>query len=61
MSEKQILAELKGIRQELAYIKEHMVDTDAVLTPEEAREHEAALAEMKSGKFFRLQDVKRKA
>jgi len=35
MTEAKILMELKYIKEELHYIKEHMVDVDMILTPEE--------------------------
>ena len=31
----QIVEELKAIREDLKYIKEHMVDIDMILTPDE--------------------------
>ena len=49
-TEKEILRELKAIRKELTYIKEHMVDMDAILTPEEERILDQSIKEFEEGK-----------
>lgn len=54
----QILQELKGIRKDLRYIKEHMVDVDMIITPKEEARIEQALKEYKEGKTTSLKDVK---
>ena len=54
--EKNIWAELKAIRMELEYIKEHMVDADTVLTPEEEELLEKSIWEFEEGKATRLED-----
>lgn len=59
MVEKQIMEELKEIKSELNFIKEHMVDVDTVLTPEENIEIDESLKELKEGKTFSL-DIIRK-
>ncbi len=51
---KQILDELKVIRMELEYIKEHMVDVDTVLTPEEEERLNESLSDFKEGKTTSL-------
>lgn len=56
VTEKEIMKELKAIRNDLAYIKEHMVDIDAILTPEEERILEEGIKEFKDGKAIRLED-----
>lgn len=54
--EKNIWEELKAIRMELEYIKEHMVDADTVLTPEEEELLEKSIWEFEEGKATRLED-----
>ncbi|MBU7045195.1 MAG: hypothetical protein HXS54_02055 [Theionarchaea archaeon] len=56
-TEKEILKELKAIRKELTYIKEHMVDMDAILTPEEERILDQSIKEFKEGKAIKIQDL----
>jgi hypothetical protein len=56
-TEKEILKELKAIRKELTYIKEHMVDMDAILTPEEERILDQGIKEFKEGKAIKIQDL----
>lgn len=55
--EKNIWEELKAIRIELEYIKEHMVDADMVLTPEEEKILEVSLREFEEGKATKLKDI----
>jgi len=60
-SEIQILIEkLDTIKLELDYIKEHMVDVDTVLTPEEGIILEKGIKEYKEGKTISLEDFKKK-
>jgi hypothetical protein len=54
--ENRIWEELKAIREELEYIKAHMVDADTILTPDEAALLEAALEEFEAGKATRLDE-----
>jgi uncharacterized membrane protein YgcG len=54
--EKHIWEELKAIRLELAYIKEHMVDADTLLTSEEEELLEESLKEFEKGEATRLED-----
>ncbi len=56
-TEKEIIKELKAIRKELTYIKEHMVDMDAILTPEEERILDEGIKEFKEGKAIKIQDL----
>ena len=59
MADGQIIQELKGIKKELRFIKEHMVDVDTILTPEEEVELDESLKELKEGKTFSLDDIKK--
>jgi hypothetical protein len=54
--EKNIWEELKAIRMELEYIKEHMVDADTVLTRVEEELLEQSIREFEAGKANRLED-----
>ncbi|HUV03386.1 MAG TPA: hypothetical protein VMW67_08155 [Desulfobacteria bacterium] len=55
--EHRIWEELKAIREELEYIKAHMVDADTILTPDEEALLEAALTEFEAGKATKLKDA----
>ncbi len=54
-----LMQELKVIKEDLQYIKEHMVDIDMVLTPEEEGILAESINEFKSGKTAKLEDLKR--
>ncbi|MBN1455975.1 MAG: hypothetical protein JW945_06975 [Methanomicrobia archaeon] len=58
-AENRIWEELKAIREELEYIKAHMVDADTILTPDEEALLEAALKEFETGKVTRLDEFER--
>ena len=51
MANGQLLQELKEIKMDLNYIKEHMVDMDTILTPEEKIELEKDITEFKKKHF----------
>lgn len=53
-----VYEELKGVKKELVYIKEHMVDVDMFLTPEEEMKLEEALEEHKKGKTISLDKLR---
>ena len=57
--EKEIWEELKVIRRELEYIKEHMVDVDMVLTQEEERIVDESLREFEEGEATKLEDFEK--
>ena len=59
ITEKELIKELKAIRKDLAYIKEHMVDIDTILTPEEEKILEEGITEFKDGKSINIEDLKR--
>ena len=54
-----IASDLEEIKRDLKYIKEHMVDADSILTPEEKASLKAARAEYKAGKTTSLENVKK--
>lgn len=55
---KQILDELKSIKEELRYIKVHMVDADTILTAQEKRLLGQSMRNEKEGKLTSLEDIK---
>ena len=59
MANGQIIQELKEIKKEIHFIKEHMVDVDTILTPKEEVELNESLKELKEGKTFSLDTIKK--
>jgi len=59
VSVQQMTEELKAIRADLDYIREHMVDVDTILTPEEGERIDEAIKEYKSGKAVSLEDFEK--
>ena len=59
MTSSDVLEELKGIKDDLQYIKENMVDVDMVLTADEADILAESINEYKSGTTTKLADLKR--
>lgn len=55
---KQIMDALKGIKDELNYIKVHMVDADTILTAEEKKLLDESIVNEKSGKLTSLEALK---
>jgi hypothetical protein len=54
--ENRIWEELKAIREELEYIKAHMVDVDTILTLDDEAFLEEALKEFEAGKVTKLDE-----
>jgi len=54
---KQIMDELKMIKEELDYIKVHMVDADTILTAEEKKLLDESMKNEKAGRLIRLEEV----
>ncbi len=54
----QVIEELKEIKKELHFIKEHMFDPDSIMTTEEARRFEQSMNELKEGKTTSLSALK---
>lgn len=54
-----VLKKLDTIQTELDYIKEHMVDVDTLLTPEEEERLEESLKEFREGKTTSLGDFEK--
>ena len=47
------------LKREVNFIKNHMVDVDVILTPEENIELDESLKELEEGKTFSLEDIKK--
>ena len=58
--EKHVLEELKGIREELNEIKDHMIDVDTILTKEEHILLDESIKNEREGKLVPLDKIKRK-
>lgn len=56
---KEVVRELKAIRRDLDYIKEHMVDADTLLTEEERRLIDESMRHEKKGELVSLKSVKK--
>ncbi|NAS89291.1 hypothetical protein C4E24_06080 [ANME-1 cluster archaeon AG-394-G21] len=54
-----ILKEIGVIKKEIAYIKEHMIDMDRILTDEEIIILKEAEKEFVEGKTIKLEDIER--
>jgi len=54
----EIKDQLRTININIEFIKEHMVDVDSLLTPEEEIKLGESLGELKKGKTFSLEAIK---
>ena len=59
MTSSELMEELKVIKEDLQYIKEHMVDVDMILTPDEDEILNKSINELRDGKTTKLHDLKR--
>ena len=59
MTSSELMEELKVIREDLQYIREHMVDVDMILTPEEEEILNQGINQLRDGKTTKLDDLKR--
>jgi len=50
---------LVELKREVNFIKNHMVDVDTILTPEENIELNESLKELEEGKTFSFEDIKK--
>ena len=55
-----VYTELRALRKEVASLREHIIDQDAVLTPEEAAFVQKARSEIAAGDFVPHEEVKRR-
>lgn len=56
---KNLANELRTIKEDLSFIKNHMFDQDCIMTTEEAKRFEASMKEYKEGKTTSLSDLKK--
>ena len=59
MSNKNLEKELKAMRKDLDYIKEHMIDIDTILTPAEKEALDEADKEYREGKTISLEKLRK--
>ena len=59
ISNKRLFEEMRALREDVDYIKKHMVDVDAILTPKEDLLLKESMEEYRSGKAKSLKDVKK--
>lgn len=59
MVDGQLIQELKEIKMDLNFIKEHMVDVDTILTPEEEERLEESLRDLRAGKATSLEEFEK--
>ena len=55
----QIVSELKAIRTDIEFIKEHMVDADSIMTPKEELMLKESLEEYSEGKSVSLDEFEK--
>ncbi|MEA3378806.1 MAG: hypothetical protein U9Q69_04155 [Nanoarchaeota archaeon] len=60
INKEDIMSELHLIKEDLDYIKEHMVDLDFILTAKEEDRLEKSLKEFKEGKTIDLESFEKK-
>ncbi|MDP4039411.1 MAG: hypothetical protein Q8P57_02425 [Candidatus Pacearchaeota archaeon] len=59
ISTNKIYETLIELKREVDFIKNHMVDVDIILTPEESAELNESLKELEEGRTFSLEDIKK--
>ena len=53
-----IYEELKGLKEDVTFIKKHMFDADTIMTTEDAKRFEESMGELKEGKTTPLSELK---
>ena len=56
---KEVMNELREIKKEIHFIKEHIVDIDTILTPEEEKRLDESLHEFKTGRAVPLAEFEK--
>jgi hypothetical protein len=56
---KALFDELKSMKDDISFIKEHMFDPDSIMTNEEEKSHKQAMKELKEGKTTSLSSIKK--
>jgi len=54
-----VLDELREIKVDIKFIREHMVDIDTILTPEEEKRIDESIKEFEQGKTISLEDFEK--
>lgn len=55
----QVYTELKSLKKEVHFIKEHMIDIDTIMTPEEEGRFNESMNDLKERKTTSLADMKK--
>jgi len=55
-----IYKEIKELKREVHFIKEHMFDPDTIMTPQEEGRYDEAMRELTEGKTTSLSDMKKR-
>lgn len=56
---KKIEDDIRAIKEDISYIKDHMFDPDTVMTKEESKRFEQSMKEFKEGKSTPLSKLKK--
>ena len=56
---KKIYDEIKSLKNEVVFIKDHMFDPDAVMTSKDGKRFEQSIKELKDGKATPLSELKK--
>jgi len=59
MTEARVMKELKSIREDLDYIKEHMIEADSILSDEDHESLEKYKKEKEEGKLVSHKELKK--
>ena len=59
MVKEQLIQELKEIKKDIHFIKEHMFDPDTIMTTEENKRFEQSIKELKENNTTSLSDIKK--
>ena len=55
----QIFNELKNLKKEVDYIKNHMIDIEVIFTKDEEYEFDESLKELEEGRTFSFEEIKK--
>ncbi len=56
---KKIYDEVKSLKEDVSFIKEHMFDPDMIMTSEESKRFEQSMKELKDGKTIPFSKLKK--
>ena len=56
---KKVYDEVKALREDIAQIRKHVIDSDRIMTEDEAKRYEKSMRELKKGKTVSLSSLKK--